>query len=135
MTFRPVEDANRKGFKVKVKFKSNIGAYIYSSIYFPEQKLRSKVSLIICFYRLQVSILARKKRRVNNKIGLEYLRVSMERQPSRKLLQFQLKGKNLCKIQWKCKKVLTHYAFLTWIEAILLYILSFILLKDRTISF
>ena len=39
-----VENANRKGFKVKVKVQSNIGAYIFSSIYFPEQKSRSKAS-------------------------------------------------------------------------------------------
>ena len=45
-----------------MKFKSNIRSYIYSSIYFPGQNLRSKVRLIICFYRLRVSIWVRIKR-------------------------------------------------------------------------
>ena len=37
----------REGFTAKLKFRLNLGANIYLSIYFPKQKYTSKVSLII----------------------------------------------------------------------------------------
>lgn len=51
--FRLIESANREGFKVKVKFSSDLVAYIssiYICVYFSEQRQTSKGSLIICCF-------------------------------------------------------------------------------------